>query len=395
MAEHKNAAPRGAAGNESPSKRGTRQTRSRSAPVDEPAAPARKPRAPRGAKAALEAPAPVVPLVGPDEAATILAAAQQAGAQLAAVRDQRDELVATLEQAERRAAELRRQAGEVPDLSTFEGSLALFREKIDRAKEEAEAADAAVRAVRERADLMRREADRARARLDDTRQDFSSLDAEARQTLDHLRATLEQARTVTPPASAERTEPARRHERNGGASPHELQRIDPLPRNEVADDARDRLVQFLNDAAAVEREQAGLTQGIIDSTDDADLRAAFEAYRESAADHREAVAARVQALGGEPGGGRSLLGSIVTKLWDALQRPQDGGSDPVGDVLKAISAAEFEAGMYLAVQSMALALNDRDTATMALTHYTQERAFAERLRARVAAVAVRTVRKAS
>lgn len=376
-----------------------RQAHPRASASSDPTVTDRKPRTGRGKVARKEGAPAVVVGATAEEAAATLAAAQVAAEQLEAVRGKRDELVDAIADAERRLADLRRQADEARDLTELEGALAAVEQRIEtsrrRAEETGQQLTGSLQGVNDwveatRADLetARREVAEAQAAVHAVRESADAAKAEAARTLEHLRAAA--------PQQTEQRAGARRHHAagNGSIEPQELQRIVPLRRDEVADDARVRLIEYLNDAGAVEREQAGMLQSVIDATGDADLRVALEAHRSDGEARRDAVAARVQALGGEPGGGRRLLGSIVTRLWDALQKPRDAATDPVEGLLKAISAAEFEAGMYLAIQSVALALGDGDTADLAFTHYAQERTFADRLRSRVAPTAVRAVRRA-
>lgn len=168
-----------------------------------------------------------------------------------------------------------------------------------------------------------------------------------------------------------------------------LPEVRAVPAGDLAADVRDRLIRYLNDAAAVEREQAGLLQTLADATNDPELRSEFERHRAIGEEHRSAVEARVRALGGEPAGGRGLLGQLVTRVWDALQKPRGAAPDPVEDLLKALSAAEFEAGMYRAVHALAQALGDAETAEMAAAHHQQEWDFADRLRAGITPTVVR------
>ena len=101
----------------------------------------------------------------------------------------------------------------------------------------------------------------------------------------------------------------------------------------------------------------------------------------------------MRALGGEPADERGLLGQLVTRIWDVLHAPRDDSDDPGAALLKALSVAEFEAGMYLAVYALARATGDGETADLAAAHYRQERGAAARLRALVVPAAVRAARR--
>jgi ferritin-like metal-binding protein YciE len=173
----------------------------------------------------------------------------------------------------------------------------------------------------------------------------------------------------------------------------ELPEVEAIPADDVIPDARDRLIRYLNDAAAIEREQLGLLQALSEATTDPGLLADFERFRAEGEAHRGEVEERVRALGGEPSGGRGVFGQIATRVWDVLQKPRDGGPDPVADLLKALSAVEFGAGMYRAVHALARATGDDVTAALAAGHHRQERQFAERLRSLVAPTAAHTARR--
>lgn len=368
-------------------------------------------------------PAPAVVLgTSPEEAVITAATAEHAGVVLDAVQARRDALLDSIAEAERRVAELRRQADEFADLKDLRHTLSTTRQQIDTASRQAETARKEASAVagtfkavtgqvesvrtdieglRQSADAVTATADRARSELDalggrwqTLLNEISAIDAEALRTVDQLRAAVAEARCVfpAPPASTEVPPPLPRPLAPPGDLTT-LPAVEPAPAEEVADGARDRLIRYLNDAGAVEREQYGLLQALIDATPDADLRAEFEGHRATGQAHREAVESRVRALGGEPAAGRGLLGTIVTRVWDVLQKPRDGGPDAVEDLLKALSAAEFEVGLYRAIHALARTAGDDETAALAAAHHDHGRAFADRLRACITPTAARAARR--
>lgn len=318
------------------------------------------------------------------------------------IRVQHDQLLATVAEAERRVAELRREAEELrreadaaaEAVRGVGGLLTATRTEAEAVRDSTGEADAAVRAAREGVEELKAEAARARAELDAAGGRWLAIRGEAgslEAALDHVRRAVVEARAAVPVAPAVPS-PEPVPEPTPPPLPvlvPELADVEPLPADEVAADARDRLVRYLNDAAAVEREQGGLLQTLADATDDAGLRAEYERHRATGEAHRDALDQRVRALGGEPAGGRGLLGQLVTRIWDALQKPRDAARDPVEDLLKAVSAAEFEAGMYRAVHALARAVGDGETADLAAAHHRAERDFADALRARIAPAAAR------
>jgi hypothetical protein len=101
----------------------------------------------------------------------------------------------------------------------------------------------------------------------------------------------------------------------------------------------------------------------------------------------------VRALGAEPTGGRGVLGSVVTRLWDVLQKPRDAADDAVEGLVKALGAAEFGAAAYLTAYAVAKAAGDAETAAMLAGHYREERTLIDRLRGLVPAAASRAARR--
>jgi hypothetical protein len=102
-----------------------------------------------------------------------------------------------------------------------------------------------------------------------------------------------------------------------------------------------------------------------------------------------AIETRVRALGAKPSGGRGLLNQIVARVWEAVHKPRGAADNAVETALKALGVAEMEAGLYLAVNALARAVEDWDTSELAAEHLRQERAFADRLRSRISPTAAR------
>lgn len=342
----------------------------------------------------------------------------------AAARDEADQTSRVLDELAPRAAEVRREADETTHvLDELAPRAAAVRGEAEALRGSLLDAEESTLRTRERADEVRAEAARAKEFIDRTweqlrvlKDEFGSLNDAARQTLGMLGAIAEQARTasaaaveaargpVEPEPDAETPPPEEDVEDEDDAPVpvdpatallDSLDGVAPLPPDGVTPDARDRLIRYLNDAVAVEREQIGLLQALADATDDPDLRTEYERQKAVVVAKRHAVERRVTALGGQPAGGRGLLGQIAARVWDAIQKPDVGPSDPVEDLLKALSAAEITAGMYLAICALARSLGDAETADVAAALFREERTYADRVRARLAPAAVRTVTRAT
>jgi len=353
---------------------------------------------------------------------------------LLAVRAQRDELLNSLTASGRQLEVMREQVREVGNLTELQLALTEAKSQVETSHQQAvdmrqeaaaaaerfgEAArlmaaaradaDAAVRVSREQADAAQAEMDRARRDADSIREaleanryEFASLAAEAQETLRRLQEAVAEARSVTvplppsppaePPAEVPaEPEPSLEVEAPAATEQEGTCEVAAVPVEEMAPDAPRRLARLLNDALAVDKELVGVFQSWADVTEDADLRAELEGHRVRSHQRQEEIAERVRFLGEEPGGGRGLLGQLVTHIWDALKRPPDG-DQTVESLLRARSAAELEAGLFLAIGVLARAINDGETADLAEVHLRQERDFSDRLWERITPSAVRIAR---
>jgi ferritin-like metal-binding protein YciE len=182
-------------------------------------------------------------------------------------------------------------------------------------------------------------------------------------------------------------------DRAGPRAADELPAIPTLAAEERAADIRERLVRHLNDAWAVEGEQAELLKVLAEESGDRDVRALLAEHRAEGARQQSAVGARLAELGERPSGGRGLLGQLVTRAWEAMQKPGDQADAAVLALLKGVSAAECGAGVYAAAHAYARAAGDDDTASLAATHFLHERARAGRLRAALVPTVLRAARR--
>ncbi len=226
--------------------------------------------------------------------------------------------------------------------------------------------------------------------LDEARAEFEALIREAQETRHALEVNgrAREAAAATSTIVVEPASPEVRGESNGVESTDVpardlLPEVGSIPLDELPPDAPERLVRYLNDAWIIEKEQTDLLQTLADSAEEPEVKAELEAHRILSQDQQQAIRERLRALGVRPSGGRSFLGTIATHVWDAIQTQGRDGDDAVEVLLKATSAVELEAATYLAIYSLAHAIGDEETATLASHHLRQEREFADQLRTRM------------
>lgn len=285
-----------------------------------------------------------------------------------------------IDTAREEAIAVRREAGGAVESFTEAGRLiAAASESAAAAKQAAAEVDESVRRAAERAEAVRAEAAAARhefnavARdLHRVRGEFTQLESLVSRKLEQLKAEAE----VRPAPTVIETAPAA-----ATASAAPIAPTDPA-------EAKQQLVRHLNDAWASEKEEADFLRKLADGTPDGtDLRGLLEEQQKLTEQQQAGVGARMLALGYEPGSGSGLIGQL-SRIWDSLRKPKNESDAGIHSLLQALAAAEFEAGLYLTVHSLATAVGDADTAELAGRHLRQERSFADRLRAHIPGAAV-------
>lgn len=383
------------------------------------------------------------------EAKRLTAFEQEANEAIAGLQADREELVGSMTDTARQLAELQKQAEGLRDLDAIRQPIEEARDQITAAAQEAatltgetrraaetcqavseqvhgvqndlreireavDQAEAVARRAREQATVATAEADQTRQELGiisehlrSTREEAGTLTAEVRRALDELRTGIEEARReAAPPLAIDpaalaapveappiqavlETQPLLGETATSAALPE----IAPLPDEALAGNAGQRLLRFLNDAWAVETEQVEQIQQIAAKTIDPDVRTLLEEHHQRTQQQVIDLQEQMAALHVQPTGGRGLLNRIVTRVWDVLQEPLDERDDTLQRLLQALSAAEFEAGMYLTLYALARGFGEPATAELAAAHYHQEREFATRLRGRIIPTALRASRK--
>jgi ferritin-like metal-binding protein YciE len=262
-------------------------------------------------------------------------------------------------------------------------------EEVAAACREAQSRLAAVRADAERSASEVREAAKAAERSRAQTEQVEAAVARLAQELADVRGqfAVAEVRTVVaePPPPLPGEMPA--------AELSELPDADALPAEDRADDLRDRIVRLLSDAWGVEKEQVDLLQTLADDCGDRDLRVILESHRADSQERQRALANRLESLGASPASGRGLLGQFVTRVWDAVQSPRDQADRALLAVLKALGAAEFQAGLHAALSAAARFAGDEVTAELAAECFRQERADASQLRAAIVPTVGRAARR--
>jgi ferritin-like metal-binding protein YciE len=295
----------------------------------------------------------------------LLASLAGAGERLGELRGQLEQVNGEIARARGQAESVRGEAAEAAEaFAEVSRMLATARVDVEAVRRSVAEATADAREAVQRSEVVKSEVARTRAELD-------QLGGRARAVPGELPPPLPASEAFAPTPIGE-----------------ELPEVPTLAADEQAD-ARDRLLRYLNDAWATEKEQADLLQTLARSAGSAELRTLLEEHRAVSERQQASVGARIVARGSAPSGGPGLVGQLAGRIWDALRKPRGSTDEEIHVLLKALAAAEFEAALYLAVRALARAAGEDEVAELATLHYRQERSFAERLRGRITPAAVR------
>jgi len=143
--------------------------------------------------------------------------------------------------------------------------------------------------------------------------------------------------------------------------------------------ARERLVRYLNDAWAVEKSLPTVFADFRKEINDPELAALFSQLENEAHRHEETVEAHIRAKGEEPQGGKGLLNQIIAKTLDILHAAHDDYEKSVTDLMKAYTIVRFQSAIYEAIRAFAETLGETETERMARMHRDDAEAQAKRV----------------
>ena len=161
----------------------------------------------------------------------------------------------------------------------------------------------------------------------------------------------------------------------------------------MAEDAKERVLRYLNDAHAAEEGGLASLKDIAAETTNVDVKSAVEEHITVTQSQADRLKARILALGGDKAEGKGLLNTLIGKGSDLLNVFHDKEDKQTQDVIKAYSLEHFEVGMYTSLQAYADAVGDTETAQLAAGILQEEQMAGERLLRLIPQVAVSAVAK--
>jgi ferritin-like metal-binding protein YciE len=155
------------------------------------------------------------------------------------------------------------------------------------------------------------------------------------------------------------------------------------------EDARERLVRYLDDAWAVEKALVASLEEMADKVNDLEVKSLFMEHRQVTHQQEEALEARIRALGEEPSGSKGVFNQLMGKIGDFLHRAKDDDDQTSQELMKAFATENFECAMYQSLEAYATAIGDSETAELARMHMRQEKDAADKVWQMIEPAAIR------
>lgn len=147
----------------------------------------------------------------------------------------------------------------------------------------------------------------------------------------------------------------------------------------MAENAKERIVRYLEDAHAVEMGSISSMKDIVAEATDPQVKSLMEEHLTVTQTQADRVEARMNTLGGKANGGKSLINKIIGKGSDLANALHGHEDKQTQDVIKSYALENFEVGMYTSLHAFANAVGDYETAQLAQTLIEEERMTAERI----------------
>jgi ferritin-like metal-binding protein YciE len=155
----------------------------------------------------------------------------------------------------------------------------------------------------------------------------------------------------------------------------------------VSDDARERIMRYLDDAISVEAAAlTGLKDMITESTDPQDAMM-FQQHLAETESQKQRLEARLHALGGGSNKLKDFMNKLGVAATDLLHGGKDAGDKATRNLVQAYCIENLEIAMYESLAAASEAAGDLETAQLARTIQAEEKATAQKIWPRIAPVA--------
>ena len=138
-----------------------------------------------------------------------------------------------------------------------------------------------------------------------------------------------------------------------------------------------KLVDYVEDARAMESSVLRLLDSMISTTSDTQIRRAIERHRKQTEEQEERLRRRLEALGGRPSArkeAQTLLGTLIKGVGDQVR-----GDKPGKNARDGFLTEHMEIAAYELLERLALLAGDAETALVARRHKREEEAMARKI----------------
>lgn len=147
----------------------------------------------------------------------------------------------------------------------------------------------------------------------------------------------------------------------------------------MAEDARERIVRYLQDAHAAEVGIEKMLEGFLNDTNDQSIRAVFQDHIVMTRSQATRLETRLRALGDTPSSGKGFFNSMMAKVSELMHGAHDEYDSVTQNLIKAYATEHLERGMYESLYSYATAVGDNETATLAREIQAEEEQTGQKL----------------
>jgi len=159
----------------------------------------------------------------------------------------------------------------------------------------------------------------------------------------------------------------------------------------ATEDARHRLLRYLNDAHAAEQGGLVALEHIAGEATSPELKTVIAEHADLTGAQADRLAARIKALGGTVEAAKSAVNTLIATGSQIANVFHDAADKRTQDVIKAYSLEHFEVGMYTALAAYAETIGDEETAWLARVIRSEEEQAGGRLIALIPGLAASAV----
>jgi ferritin-like metal-binding protein YciE len=155
----------------------------------------------------------------------------------------------------------------------------------------------------------------------------------------------------------------------------------------MAETTSDVIRRYLEDAIAAEKSFETQLQGFAKEGDDPRAQSLFQLHATETRNQYERLTGRLEELGGSTSATKSMLAHLFNLSPKAAQIGHEKEERTTQNLILAFAVENSECAMYESLATIAAAAGDTETATLARSIQTQERATAEKIWALIPSVA--------